>query len=355
MRANLDAQRGYVLAEPAMLALAARIGKHRAHELVHRAALAGLEAGMTLEEALAADAEIAAALPRDELASCCARDALGAAGATVDAMLERARAAMSSGTRGDAGRRGERARASGAASRPLPGYLGADARVRSGPAPELVAAGYELELADAPLLHRGFGLADLAHTLSLAQDGAIPAADARALLGALLELRTPRRDRRRALRRPRQRARARARAARRATPPGWLNAGRPRREAGRIAFRIALRDRLLVTRSGDAAARERARPTRPRRERDTPMPDYTYLQAAQPTTAGHWLLSFAYPALRDARADRGDFASASTAARPAPAASTARASPLDRERLATCSGSTRRSSTRATRCGRPTA
>ena len=41
MRANLDAQRGYVLAEPAMLALAARIGKHRAHELVHRAALAG--------------------------------------------------------------------------------------------------------------------------------------------------------------------------------------------------------------------------------------------------------------------------------------------------------------------------
>ena len=45
MRANVDAQRGYVLAEPAMLALAARIGKHRAHELVHRAALAGQEAG----------------------------------------------------------------------------------------------------------------------------------------------------------------------------------------------------------------------------------------------------------------------------------------------------------------------
>ena len=26
---------------------------------------------------------------------------------------------------------------------------------------------------------------------------------------------------------------------------GWLNAGRPRREAGRIAFRIALRSRVL--------------------------------------------------------------------------------------------------------------
>ena len=44
------------------------------------------------------------------------------------------------------------------------------------------------------------------------------------------------------------------------------------------------------------------------RERDTPLPDYTYLQAARPqTTAGHWLLSFAYPALRDVERLRGDF------------------------------------------------
>jgi adenylosuccinate lyase len=93
MRANLDAQHGYVLAEPAMLALAARIGKHRAHERVHRAALAGVEAGVTLEEALAGDAEIAAALPREELAALLAPErALGAAGATVDAVLERGRA-----------------------------------------------------------------------------------------------------------------------------------------------------------------------------------------------------------------------------------------------------------------------
>ena len=93
MRANLDAQRGYVLAEPAMLALAERIGKHRAHELVHRAALAGQEAGVTLEEALAADAEIAAALPRDELAALLTPErALGAARETVDAVIARGRA-----------------------------------------------------------------------------------------------------------------------------------------------------------------------------------------------------------------------------------------------------------------------
>ena len=33
--------------------------------------------------------------------------------------------------------------------------------------------------------------------------------------------------------------------------------------------------------------------------RDAPAADYTYLQAAQPTTAGHLLLAYAYPALRD--------------------------------------------------------
>ncbi len=60
MRDNVDAQRGYVLAEPAMLALGAEIGPRRAHELVHQAA--GHRSAQTLREALAADPEIAALL-----------------------------------------------------------------------------------------------------------------------------------------------------------------------------------------------------------------------------------------------------------------------------------------------------
>jgi adenylosuccinate lyase len=88
MRANLDAQRGYVLAEPVMLALAERVGKHRAHELVHRAALAGLEAGLPFSEALAADEEIARALP-EAAALLRAENALGASGALVDEVLHR--------------------------------------------------------------------------------------------------------------------------------------------------------------------------------------------------------------------------------------------------------------------------
>ena len=87
---------------------------------------------------------------------------------------------------------------------------------------------------------------------------------------------------------------------------GWLNAGRPRREAGRIAFRLALRARVLDL-AGAVARFAGGLTELAARERDTLMPDYTYLQAAQPTTAGHWVLSFAYPALRDAERLRGDF------------------------------------------------
>jgi argininosuccinate lyase len=190
----------------------------------------------------------------------------------------------------------------GESSAPPPGYLGAGGPIERGPAPELVEAGYELELADARLLARGFGLADLAHVIAL---DAIPGDDRRALLGELVELLDADLEldsRYGDLANVRERELER----RIGAAAGWLNAGRPRREAGRIAFRVALRSRVLelaaaVTRFAAALTDLAAR------ERDTLMPDYTYLQAAQPTTAGHWALSFAYPALRDAERLRGDF------------------------------------------------
>jgi argininosuccinate lyase len=185
---------------------------------------------------------------------------------------------------------------------PPPGYLGAGGPLRRGPAPELVEAGYALELADAPLLSRGLGLADLAHVIAL---DAIPDGDRRALLAALVGLLDAEIEVD-----PRYgdlvNVRERALQQRVGSAAGWLNAGRPRREAGRIAFRIALRSRVLDLAA--AVARFAAALTEAAaRERATLMPDYTYLQAAQPTTAGHWLLSFAYPALRDLVRLRGDF------------------------------------------------
>jgi argininosuccinate lyase len=185
-------------------------------------------------------------------------------------------------------------------SQPPEGYLGATARVRSGPAPELVRAGYALEIADAPLLHRGLALADLAHVLMLREQGVIPPADCALLLPVLVELaRMPVEefpyDRRYG---DAYNSRERWLQARIGRAAGWLAAGRPRREAGRIAFRLALRSQVLglaaaVVRLADALVHLADR------HASTVMADYTYLQAAQPTTFGHYLLSFAYPALRD--------------------------------------------------------
>lgn len=94
MRANLDAQRGYVLAEPAMLALAEHVGKPRAHELLQAAARRGHEGGLTLRDALLTDAEIsrhldAAALDRLLLPE----RALGAVDELIDQVLRAARPA----------------------------------------------------------------------------------------------------------------------------------------------------------------------------------------------------------------------------------------------------------------------
>jgi adenylosuccinate lyase len=88
MRENVDAQRGYVLAEPAMLALGAEIGPRRAHELVHAAAARGLRPAQTLRDALAADPEIAALLSPERLEALLRPEhALGAADELVRRVL----------------------------------------------------------------------------------------------------------------------------------------------------------------------------------------------------------------------------------------------------------------------------
>ena len=90
MRENLDAQRGYVLAEPVVLALAPRVGRHRAHELVREVALRGQERGVPLLDALAAEPAITEHLPAarlDELLR--PEQALGAADALIDRVLKR--------------------------------------------------------------------------------------------------------------------------------------------------------------------------------------------------------------------------------------------------------------------------
>ena len=78
---------------------------------------------------------------------------------------------------------------------------------------------------------------------------------------------------------------------------GRLHLGRTRREAGRIAFRIALRDRLLSLHT-DVAAFARAVADQATSQASALWADTTYLQPAQPSTFGHYLGGFAEQAVR---------------------------------------------------------
>jgi argininosuccinate lyase len=168
------------------------------------------------------------------------------------------------------------------------------------PADELIAAGFELENADAPLLHHGMNLADLAHVLDLADAGVIPPDAAGQLLALLLETLDVPADQfpyRPEYGEP-YNSRERYFAGRVGDVAGWLHAGRPRREAIRIAFRLQLRD-VLVDLIEAAAELAGELSTVAGAHATTLIADQTYLQHAQPSTFGHYLLSFAYPALRD--------------------------------------------------------
>ena len=181
-------------------------------------------------------------------------------------------------------------------------YLGAGGRLEGGPAGELVRAGYAHEVGHGPRLAAWLSLADLAHAVALVEGGALAGDDARGLLGGLLaldaldpadvpwraELGDAFNSREHELR-----ARVGPSAA------GWLSAGRPRREAFRVALRLAAREGVLDLHD---AALDLAGALVEQAERHAGdlAADYTYLQPAQPTTVGHLLLAYAYPALRDA-------------------------------------------------------
>jgi argininosuccinate lyase len=213
--------------------------------------------------------------------------------------------------------------------------LGRGGRLRGGAAGELVAAAYAAESAHGPRLARGLSLADLAHAVALVEGGDLAGEDAKGLLRGLLELHQIPGDefpwdpslgdafnsREAELERRIGRSAA-----------GWLSAGRPRREA----FRVALR---LTARAGarelhDALVDQSAALARHARETSTALAtDYTYLQPAQPTTVGHLLLAYAYPALRDSERARGSYDALGLSVAGAGGSAGSRWA-IDRERLA---------------------
>ena len=215
------------------------------------------------------------------------------------------------------------------------GELGRDARLRGAAAGELVAAAYAAESAHGPRLARGLSLADLAHAVALVEGGDLAGEDARALVRGLLDLHAIPGDefpwdpsvgdafnaREAELERRVGRAAA-----------GWLSAGRPRREAFRVALRLTAR--AGVRQLHDALVDQAAALVRHAgATRSALATDYTYLQPAQPTTVGHLLLAYAYPALRDSDRARASHAALGASVAGAGGSAGSRWS-LDRTRLA---------------------
>lgn len=94
MSANLEARGGYPLSALAMRALSDRLGKHAAQDALYRATMRGLDANLSLRDALLADDTIASALETGAVdVELDPRRALGAAPAMVDRVVAAARAA----------------------------------------------------------------------------------------------------------------------------------------------------------------------------------------------------------------------------------------------------------------------
>ncbi|MES1246955.1 MAG: lyase family protein [Actinomycetota bacterium] len=216
-----------------------------------------------------------------------------------------------------------------------PEELGRGGRLRDAAAGELVTAAYAAEAAHGPRLARGLSLADLAHAVALVEGGDLAGDDARDLLRGLLELHAipgsefpwdpSLGDAFNAREAELERRVGRSAA-------GWLSAGRPRREAFRVGLRLTARAGLVDLH--DALAGQAAALARQAEATKTALAtDYTYLQPAQPTTVGHLLLAYAYPALRDASRARSSHAALGASVAGAGGSAGSRWS-IDRDRLA---------------------
>jgi argininosuccinate lyase len=171
-------------------------------------------------------------------------------------------------------------------------------RLKSPPSDKMVESAFTSELSHQVHLFEAIGLVDIAHTLIAIELGTIPKAQGQILLAQLLVLQAKPNSFELLPERGDIYTNREAWLAERTEAVGWLGAGRARREATTTAFILVLRQRLVefietliklvMTIVSKAEQNSLAI-----------MPDYTYLQAAQPTTFGHYLLGFSYPLLRD--------------------------------------------------------
>lgn len=171
-------------------------------------------------------------------------------------------------------------------------------RLKMPPSDKLVKSTFTDELNQQRYLFEAIGLVDIAHTLAAIECGTIPQTQGRALLTQLLALQAQPELLELSPSLGDLYTNREAWLAERTEAVGWLGAGRARREATTSAFILVLRT-LLVELIEALIVLASMLVHKSERHLLSIMPDYTYLQAAQPTTFGHYLLGFAFPLLRD--------------------------------------------------------
>ncbi|NOS74265.1 MAG: argininosuccinate lyase [Methyloglobulus sp.] len=171
-------------------------------------------------------------------------------------------------------------------------------RLKSPPSDRMVESAFAAELSHQVQLFEAIGLVDIAHTLIVIELGTIPKSQGHLLLAQLLALQTKPPSFVMTPTRGDIYTNREAWLAEQTESVGWLGAGRARREAITTAFVLVLRHTLLEF-IETLIILVMAIVHKSEQHLLSIMPDYTYLQAAQPTTFGHYLLGFAYPLLRD--------------------------------------------------------
>jgi argininosuccinate lyase len=179
------------------------------------------------------------------------------------------------------------------------GHLGVGVRFESGPSDRLVQTGFTTETGHALYLHRWLGYADLAHVLALREVSAIEPEPAALLLTELLRMQAldPAEFPYEPVHGDAYNSREHALAQRLGTVAGWLHLGRTRREACRIAFWLATRDALLDLHEA-VASLAKILAQRARELATAWWADMTYLQPAQVSSFGHYLLTGAHESAR---------------------------------------------------------
>ncbi|MFW9903234.1 MAG: argininosuccinate lyase [Candidatus Thorarchaeota archaeon] len=179
-------------------------------------------------------------------------------------------------------------------------YYGRGGRLETNAAKELIESAYSFECNEEKIFFHEIGLADIAHVLMLIEERVIPLKEGKILLGSLLDLQKINFDEL-----PLKvelgdiyNVRTGLLEERIGHISGWMHTGRSRREAINIGYLIFLRKSILdLVKVYSHLINEFLNQVQ--RHLGTIMPDFTYLHHAQPTSLGHYLLTYVYPALRD--------------------------------------------------------